>query len=150
MRPDKENIAKWVRALRSGDYQQGRGALISYTNYQTLAQETRHCCLGVATEEAIKAGVELRREGQGYTWDDGTGNGATQAGLLPTPVAQWLGITEINPLLGGHAATSLNDISHLSFDDIADEIVDQYDIEEVNDEHPTQAAEGSGLAHRGV
>jgi len=43
----KKKIAeKWVEALRSGKYKQGRHAL----KYKTKAGVTRHCCLGVLCE----------------------------------------------------------------------------------------------------
>ena len=37
--------AHWIKALRSGDYKQGRGALV-----QKYGQVTQFCCLGVAME----------------------------------------------------------------------------------------------------
>lgn len=43
--------AKWVAALRSGDYEQGR-------NY--LQSEGKFCCLGVLCEVAVAEGLDLR------------------------------------------------------------------------------------------
>ena len=40
-----ENCMKWVRALRSGKYKQGRERLFEGKNY---------CCLGVAAKEVLK------------------------------------------------------------------------------------------------
>lgn len=37
----KEQKAKWIEALRSGDYKQGQGA---------LREDDRFCCLGLACE----------------------------------------------------------------------------------------------------
>lgn len=130
VRPNKKNIATWIRALRSGRYIQGRGEMIGYRGYQTAQQKVVHCCLGVAAEEAIADGVAMKRIGLSYSWDDGTPNGATQGGLLPVPVRDWLGIDEANPLIGGHAATALNDVRMMSFDEIADMLSEQYEIEE--------------------
>lgn len=48
--------AKWVQALRSGEYKQGVGRL------RSLGDE--FCCLGVLTDLAVKEGVE------GVEWDD--------------------------------------------------------------------------------
>ena len=36
---------KWLEALKSGDYKQGYGALVSNDD-----KETRHCCIGVLGE----------------------------------------------------------------------------------------------------
>lgn len=48
--------AIWVRALRSGDYTQGRGALA----YQRASDgQWCHCPIGVLTEEARRAGVVM-------------------------------------------------------------------------------------------
>jgi len=68
---NKENVAKWVAALRSGEYKQGQRAL----RYEDLTGETRHCCLGVLCE---LAGIEI----------------TNSQDKLPRayPAAQWLGI----------------------------------------------------------
>lgn len=43
----KKNLKKWIKALRSGKYVQGRGTL-----ERTLADGSKqHCCLGVACRE---------------------------------------------------------------------------------------------------
>ena len=41
MKQNKQSIAKWCKALRSGKYKQGKGSLQS---------KKGHCCLGVACE----------------------------------------------------------------------------------------------------
>lgn len=44
----KKDVAeKWVAALRSGEYKQGRGTL---RKELSLGTTTRHCCLGVLCE----------------------------------------------------------------------------------------------------
>lgn len=54
MNPTVKEI--WLRALRSGDYTQGRGALA----YQRASDgQWCHCPIGVLTEEAMKAGVQV-------------------------------------------------------------------------------------------
>jgi len=40
----------WIEALRSGKYEQGRGA---------LNKDGKFCCLGVLCDLAVKAGVEV-------------------------------------------------------------------------------------------
>jgi len=42
----KEVAKKWVKALRSGKYKQGKGYLKQFTS----KNEPRHCCLGVLCE----------------------------------------------------------------------------------------------------
>jgi hypothetical protein len=42
----KEIAKKWVKALRSGKYKQGKGYLKQFTT----KNEPRHCCLGVLCE----------------------------------------------------------------------------------------------------
>ena len=67
---------KWVEALRSGKYEQTRGA---------LRKGDWFCCLGVACELAIESGVDIRRtdEYRGYT-------GVVPNRLLPPVVGEWL------------------------------------------------------------
>lgn len=40
---NRENVTKWIEALRSGKYVQGRGK---------LEHQGRHCCMGVAAKVA--------------------------------------------------------------------------------------------------
>lgn len=107
----------WTDALRSGDYEQGRHALTSEGDY---------CCLGVACELAVKAGVIKPCRADTYE-----GEGAT----LPLPVQVWLGLAdcagetkdhiEYGPPEGQLAAgglTELNDAAGYTFQQIADVI----------------------------
>ena len=61
---------KWVKALRSGKYKQTTSRLKDKTGY---------CCLGVACELAVKAGVIKKFE---------PGNS-----FLPVQVRNWLGLS---------------------------------------------------------
>lgn len=73
-----ENARKWVEALRSGEYEQGK---------RRLCRDGKHCCLGVACEVAIKNGVEIERRDYGGTiYFDG------HCDLLPEKVREWLGL----------------------------------------------------------
>lgn len=54
--PSKSHIQLFVDALRSGEYQQGNRVL-GYTE----GGVEKFCCLGVATEVAMKHGVKLQR-----------------------------------------------------------------------------------------
>ena len=96
--------AAWVAALRHGGYVQGKYALQRNRDYGTPSGVAKtYCCLGVACEVAMAAGVDLqyvgpsegdrdRKDGVGvYSWGDGTSkeiNGET----LPEVVMQWLGM----------------------------------------------------------
>lgn len=89
--------AKWLDALRSGQYTQTTGVL-----HQAIAMPDRpvgFCCLGVLCEVAIQEGVNLTPK------DDGTGRVMYQSpapsssaqstfsnlSTLPTVVGQWAG-----------------------------------------------------------
>lgn len=49
----KENVAAWVVALRSGKYKQGRDALNK--------NDRKFCCLGVACEVLIERGYKIEK-----------------------------------------------------------------------------------------
>ena len=66
-----KNAKKWVKALRSGKYKQGIGQLRSGEKF---------CCLGVACDLAVKAGVIKSFVG-------------SRAGLTKT-VRKWLNLNE--------------------------------------------------------
>lgn len=113
---NNENMRKWVAALRSGEYKQGR---------RFLNCNGRQCCLGVACEEAIKYGVPLERT----IFNSGVvsygPNGYTDA--LPPQVIRWLGIKYNDPLLTTHdnlsiVASTMNDEWERDFNYIADAI----------------------------
>jgi hypothetical protein len=61
---------KWVKALRSGKYEQGK---------YTLKQGDRYSCLGVACELAVKAGIIKKFSGS--------------RAFLPSQVRDWLGLS---------------------------------------------------------
>ena len=106
---------KWVEALRSGEYQQGRLVL----------QNSRgaFCCLGVL--------CDLHRTDEGGEWvTDHVGRtdggklyqpllGGEDYALLPPAVQRWAGIRSNNPAARGEILTDLNDDGR-SFDDLAD------------------------------
>lgn len=77
--------AELVRRLRSGEYVQGNGH---------LKKDDTYCCLGVACEMAVEAGVTQRfttyRPGvAGY----GPNGSATSIAALPPAVREWLGFS---------------------------------------------------------
>jgi hypothetical protein len=71
-----KNAKKWVAALRSRKYKQTTGRLKDVST-------NRFCCLGVACELAVRAGVIP---------SDDDGDYAGQYGTLPLAVQDWLGL----------------------------------------------------------
>jgi hypothetical protein len=51
------NMRVWINALESGEFLQGHGS---------LRGANTHCCLGVATELAVRAGVEAFEESEWF------------------------------------------------------------------------------------
>lgn len=90
---NQENIAKLVAALRSGEYEQVSGCLRSQDNY---------CCLGVACDISGLGTWEQRDSmppspspDWNYVIRDENGKRVdSNMSVLPTSVAQWLGIQE--------------------------------------------------------
>lgn len=108
--------AKWVAALRSGEYQQGTGALKS---------DDKYCCLGVLCD------IFAKETGKDWTALKDSPvmefDGAT--GLPPNAVSEWAGLQTMNPIvLEGTIATTLsnmNDGLGASFQTIARLIEEQ-------------------------
>lgn len=125
--------AKWLAALRSGDYEQGRDALRTGTRHR------QYCCLGVLCDLAVKEGIigQPILIDRDWTYGDTT---HTSWSALPLTVAQWAGL--YNPDDLSHTSgfgidamatspegdrtslSSLND-SGKTFEQIADIIEDQ-------------------------
>lgn len=121
MTPNKKRIQQWVNALRSGNYQQGQGALRS---------EDTYCCLGVACDVS-GLGKWRRNPGGGYY----THFYYDSIDTLPDVVANWYGLTSTDPTVitregNGPGAqgklTSLNDTRGYTFERIADAIERTY------------------------
>lgn len=88
--------AKWIAALRSGEYEQGR-------NF--LREEGSYCCLGVL--------CELHAKETGNEWTIGELY-LGEKYFLPAEVQKWAGIDDRNPCFAdkdGHASflSDLND-----------------------------------------
>lgn len=138
MTVNKENVRKWVDALRSGEFKQGS----SYLNL-----EETYCCLGVACEVAIREGVQVERticdcnvEGccRSTRYDGGDA-------WLPKSVQKWLGVDNGDiPIFYEDellSAADLNDNRALSFEQIADAIEATYLKEELLTERVPAMAE---------
>lgn len=101
---NKEAVKKWVEALRSGNYKQGKGALRVTQGRELSPSEDRFCCLGVACDLAEREGVMLdvnfTTRGDQYEhdgeWDVSYDGDHLE---LPEAVQDWLGIHESNPLV---------------------------------------------------
>lgn len=76
-----ENAKAWIEALRSGKFEQTQGWLRNHEGY---------CCLGVACELALEAGIieeSYFDDNSEYASYDGEDT------ELPEVVAEWLGLT---------------------------------------------------------
>jgi hypothetical protein len=114
MAMNPEIKAKWVAALRSGMYRQGR--------MQLRNRDDEFCCLGVLCD--IYAGSvsgaewEQRRAG-GYRIEDNDS-------LLPVEVVDWAGLPGTwGPRNGDVDVVGLNDDKRADFGEIAD-FIEQY------------------------
>jgi hypothetical protein len=110
---NKENVRKWVEALRSGKYKQTQGRLYL---------DGAHCCLGVVCE---LAGLSLSP--RGFYGDPFDGSWLT----LPSKAADWLGVDFENPKIGANYASAWNDAYGKTFPEIADLIEKHWLGEEV-------------------
>jgi hypothetical protein len=135
---NKEIGERWCTALESGEYQRGFGALTRVSPDGTR----RHCCLGVLTDLAVKAGVTRELTGpqyaatnggdqlvQYYSYTNDYGVGISEGSYLPKCVQDWAGLDNGNPLVplpgddpGGWVTESmagLNDNRDYTFAQIA-------------------------------
>ena len=97
---------KWVTALRSGKYKQGR--------WHLRDEGGGYCCLGVLCDLYSKAKRKklFRYDDDGWSF---MGSGATLSGV----VADWAGLDHTDPTIGPTTAISLNDDQCRSFKYIA-------------------------------
>lgn len=119
---------RWIEALRSGKYKQGRSAL-RYPG----PEGDEFCCLGVLCELAVEDGITARGEDSGYADDMslfGYGNG-----LPSRAVQEWAGLDDSSPDVivregdapriehqHGSDLAQLNDDEGLTFEQIANVI----------------------------
>lgn len=105
---NKKIKARWLKALRSGDYEQTRKVLHRYGD--------GFCCLGVLCDLHRKS---TKRSG----WKQGIGEVVSYLGdrvALPANVSKWAGLTQCDPIINNKETTlsDLND-SGKSFRQIA-------------------------------
>ena len=100
---------KWVMALRSGKYPQGR----TWLRAPLGGGLYRYCPLGVLCALYVQEGHEW------FSWDGGPND-------FPNPlVVRWAGLKESDPQLGGRRLTTLNDRDNMTFEQLADVIEEQ-------------------------
>lgn len=121
-----ENAKKWLKALRSGKYNQTRGHLRDSNGY---------CCLGVACDiYAKESGEDIEWEEANHIDNPIAAEAAIvyqigfKTGTLPAEVKNWLGLnSETGYIFDPEeewdeeiSLTELNDEKKFSFDQIAD------------------------------
>lgn len=100
---------RWVAALRSGEYKQGREALRS--------DDDSFCCLGVLTDLCVKEGLvgQWKRLGPDSDYEvDKT------AGVAPPSVERVTGLPSPDPEVSERETLSCLNDSGSSFEEIAD------------------------------
>lgn len=119
--------AKWVQALRSGEYQQTVGLLHRVVDGNTdgstnpdAGLQVGFCCLGVLCEVAVKDGVisATHKDGGHFVL-----YGKEGISMLPEKVQQWAGLTSLGTYEDNGETRSLaelNDHDRLNFNQIAD------------------------------
>lgn len=101
-----ENAKKWVAALRSGEFRQGK--------YQLCCGE-QYCCLGVLCEIAIRNGVDVR-----ISEHDGCKRYDSLEYDLSERVMKWAGLASRGGCYGDDSLVADNDCYNKSFSQIAD------------------------------
>lgn len=101
----------WLKALRSGDYEQTKGTLRSNVGF---------CCLGVLCNLAEREGivtsnlVDAGASGSYYTYGERESDS-----VLPIEVRNWAK-TEDDPMIDGESLSEWNDAKGYDFKQIAD------------------------------
>lgn len=112
--------AKLVKALKGGNYQQGRNALKRY-EYDSQGELVGHqyCCLGVLCDLYAK---EHNKE-----WEEASDSNIYLAmydntSYLPAEVMEWAGLETKDPVLAdmGVSLSHLNDKASWNFNQLAD------------------------------
>lgn len=112
---------RWVEALRSGRYKQGRGVLWN-------PSDNTFCCLGVLCEIAREDGI-VERDPSGARYGN-PGAAVFALAVPPLEVVKWAGLMESNPTVwcddrGATDLAYINDQLRLDFKAIARIIEEQ-------------------------
>lgn len=148
---NRDNIRLWVQALRSGEWEQTKGALGRLEEDEGGEKRMKYCCLGVACEVAFRHGVTMTRRDSRHdryatgnldTWATTEGDVTFDGSytILPWSVQDWLGFDTGSPAalaqptpdlpVGTWDLTGLNDTYDYDFAAIADAIEATYLTEE--------------------
>jgi hypothetical protein len=115
LRVSKRTIAKWVEALRSGEFEQGRNAMNN--------EDNSYCCLGVA----CKVLIPLNKQ---KLFADGILVGNLPCHSEQPNAPKWLKkVNEDFGALAGRALSDLNDLS--SFTDDGERLLSQFTFDEI-------------------
>jgi len=109
-------VKKWVKALRSGKYKQGR---------YCLRQDDEYCCLGVLCEVAGLKGRKMPSALNDRYYRYGQECAIT---FLPDFVRKKVGMKSGNGTFGKNDLVCINDDSTSSFEEIANIIEQNEDI----------------------
>jgi len=119
---------RWIKALRSGEYKQTRGALRKSNG------EPSYCCLGVLCNIYLSDGNNVTwGQDDEFYYPEGGGSSAYKRirGILPSVVMQWAGLNDSKAQFrGGEAYTDstlagVND-NGKSFEEIANIIEEKF------------------------
>lgn len=124
--PEQRAIMEsWALALESGEFKQGTGRLRAVDREGFV----RHCCLGVLTELAHRAGVQPERSFHDcrHVAHESHTVFCDRNDMLSTRVAEWAGLADSDPDLtltvvdngSARSATDLNDGLKATFQEIA-------------------------------
>lgn len=114
---NKEVKKKWLKALRSGEYDQGKGCLLTRTS-----KGDKFCCLGVLCNLYAQAhpGTGFKDEFESYSFFD-------ESYQLPIKVRNWAKISKSKKfdydhykVTAGSKLMQLNDMDNCNFNEIAD------------------------------
>jgi len=116
----KKNIAmKWVKALESGDYKQGRERLRSKSN--------KFCCLGVLCNIHAQENPKFAKKMKDNLSYGTDGFGTPEGGVLPVEVMEWAGMENTDGKYASFIPSliELND-GGVNFEKIAQTIKDNW------------------------
>lgn len=127
-------MKKWVKALRSGKYKQGKNTLKQYNS----KGQAQHCCLGVLCElynQEMKKNKKKTLPEEVFTYDGDFPYGFIRFGdqdnILPSKVKKWAGMKTSNGQLpcnlGFFDLTDYNDGGR-KFKTISDTIEENWEV----------------------
>jgi len=117
---NKNIKTKWVKALRSGNYKQGKNSLAKVNKLGNV----KYCCLGVLCDLYLK---EHKQKWNPVNEDNDLSIGRKkETAVLPLNVRKWAGL-DSNPILQSNNETlaSMND-DGFTFKKLADAIENEF------------------------